>query len=89
MVAFSSIATNLVPGTDANGFASDVYLRNIVDQTTIRVSVSSTGVQGNGGNLLPAISGDGQHVGFVADSTNLIPADTNGATDIFVRDLAR
>ncbi len=89
VVAFSSIATNLVPGTDANGFASDVYLRNIVDQTTIRVSVSSTGVQGNGGNLLPALSGDGQHVGFVADSTNLIPADTNGATDIFVRDLAR
>lgn len=86
MVAFSSIATNLVPGTDANGFVSDVYLRDMVHETTTRVSVSSSGSQGNGNNTLPAISGDGQHVGFVADSTNLIPGDTNGATDVFVRD---
>ena len=54
MVAFSSIATNLVPGTDANGFASDVYLHSMVDQTTTRVSVSTTGVQGNTNSILPA-----------------------------------
>ena len=34
----------------------------------------------------PAISADGRFVAFRSDATNLVPGDTNGATDVFVRD---
>ena len=33
-----------------------------------------------------SISGDGRFVAFESDATNLVPGDTNGATDVFVRD---
>jgi hypothetical protein len=52
-----------------------------------RVSVGPGGVQGNGeSNFLPAISADGRFVAFISSATNLVPADTNGAADVFVRD---
>ena len=55
--------------------------------TTERVSVSSGGAQGNDGSYFdPAISADGRFVAFTSDATNLVPGDTNGAADIFVRD---
>jgi hypothetical protein len=56
---------------------------------TERVSVSSGGVQGNGNSShfgTPAISADGRFVAFKSDATNLVPGDTNNASDIFVRD---
>jgi hypothetical protein len=34
----------------------------------------------------PEISGDGGFVAFPSRATNLMPDDTNGAIDIFVRD---
>ena len=34
----------------------------------------------------PAISADGRFVAFNSDATNLVPGDTNGARDVFVRD---
>ena len=49
-------------------------------------SVSSTGVQGDRDSELPAVSADGRFVAFASFSDNLIPGDTNGAADIFVRD---
>ena len=33
-----------------------------------------------------AISSDGRHVAFSSDAADLVPGDTNGVTDIFVRD---
>src|SRR5689334_10799474 len=54
--------------------------------STERVSVSSTGQQGNGGSGGPAISADGRFVAFESEATNLVPGDTNGAEDVFVRD---
>jgi Tol biopolymer transport system component len=38
----------------------------------------------NGG---PSISANGRYVAFFSDATNLVPHDTNGVGDIFVRDL--
>jgi len=55
---------------------------------TERVSVSSTGGQGDGdssGDALPAISGDGRYVAFDSLATNLVPGDTNGFLDMFAR----
>src|SRR5438046_2190591 len=55
-------------------------------QTTERVSVASGGTEGNGASLGSALSADGRLVAFQSDATNLVVGDTNGATDVFVRD---
>ena len=34
------------------------------------------------------LSGDGRFVVFASDASNLVAGDTNGSTDVFVRDLA-
>jgi Tol biopolymer transport system component len=84
LVAFSSGASNLVPG-DTNG-TSDVFVRDRVAQVTRRISVGPGGQQANGGSHSPAISADGRFVAFVSRASNLVAGDTNGASDVFVRD---
>jgi len=85
-VAFQSRATNLVPG-DTNIYGStDVFVRDTIAGTTERVSVSSTGEQGNNGSRVGAISADGRFVAFDSSADNLVPEDTNGMQDVFVRD---
>ena len=84
-VLFDSTASNLVPG-DTNG-AQDVFVRDLKTATTERVSVSSTGAQGNDGSGLASISADGQVVAFASPATNLVPGDTNGVSDVFVHNL--
>ena len=54
---------------------------------TTRISVQSNGTQGNGSSAIPAISGNGLFVVFESDAANLVTGDSNGNTDIFVRDL--
>jgi Tol biopolymer transport system component len=83
-VAFQSTATNLVAG-DTNGF-SDIFVHDRKTGKTRRVSVSSTGAEANGASLASAISANGRYVAFVSDATNLVAGDTNGVSDIFVRD---
>jgi Tol biopolymer transport system component len=83
-VAFWSEATNIVSG-DSNG-AWDVFVRDRVAGTTELVSVSSRGVQGNGASGAPAISADGRFIVFESGADNLVPGDSNGKADIFVRD---
>lgn len=85
ITAFTSEATNLVPD-DTNGVA-DVFIHDAVTGQTTRVSVASDGSQGTGGSSRnPVLSADGRYVVFESDATNLAAADTNGLTDIFVRD---
>src|SRR6266496_306683 len=84
VVAFDSAATNLVGG-DTNG-ALDVFRRDRSSGRTERVSVSSKGREGNGGSAGPAVSDDGRFVAFDSSASNLVPGDTNGRTDVFVRD---
>ena len=83
-VAFGSDATNLVTG-DTNA-VSDAFVYDRVTGTTERVSVSSAGAEANGASFAPAISADGRFVAFPSEATNLVPGDTNGVTDVFVRD---
>jgi Tol biopolymer transport system component len=82
-VAFDSSATNLVPG-DHNG-VEDVFVRDLQTGVTRRVSVGTGGV-GNGDSSRPSLSAGGRYVAFVSDATNLVTGDTNGFTDVFVRD---
>src|SRR5260221_597397 len=83
-VAFQSDADNLVAG-DTNG-VQDVFLRDRRSGTTERVSLDSAGTQGNYSSYYPSISTDGRFVAFASGATNLVPGDTNGAQDVFVRD---
>lgn len=87
-VAFSSASTNLVAG-DTNG-ALDVFVRDVDAHATVRVSVKSDGSQATGGTAFSeyyvAVSGDGRFVAFESSQTDLVPSDTNGYSDIFVRD---
>jgi Tol biopolymer transport system component len=84
-VVFHSAATNLVPG-DSNG-KLDVFIRDRQAGTTARVSVSSSGSQGNGGSEDGKITPDGRYVAFESLASNFVGGDTNGQIDVFVRDL--
>jgi hypothetical protein len=49
--------------------------------------VNNDGVGGDNESRAAAISGDGLHVAFGSWATNLVPGDTNGHGDTFVRNL--
>ena len=83
-VAFASDATNLVKG-DKNG-VTDIFVRDLAKRTTKRVSVSSTGVEGNKASYWPFISSDGRFVTFTSEANNLDASDNNGVGDVFVHD---
>src|SRR6266850_5202556 len=55
-------------------------------QVNQRVSIDSRGAQANDSSAWQSISGDGRYVAFISWATNLVPGDTNGTNDIFVRD---
>lgn len=89
-VAFVSEATNLMdpkllPADRSVG--RNVYVRDLKSGTTELVSISDDGrsidrqVVGT-----PDISADGRFVVWASDNTSLVDGDTNGRTDIFLRD---
>ena len=83
-VVFSSFADDLGP-VDTNGNA-DVYLLDRSTGSMDLVSVSSSGAQGDGLSTDASVSADGRYVAFLTFATNLAPNDTNGASDVLVRD---
>jgi hypothetical protein len=83
-IAFYSNASNLV--TSDTNTASDIFVRDRVYGTTVRVSVASNGTQGNSGSRSPNISADGRYVVFSSGASNLVAGDTNGSEDVFVHD---
>jgi Tol biopolymer transport system component len=86
-VAFSSGASNLVPG-DTND-ADDVFVHDRTTGRTTRVSLDSRGRQTNRGSesTAPAITVHGRYVVFMSNASNLVVHDTNNLADVFVRDL--
>ena len=86
-VALESFASDLVTNNDANG-VSDVFVRDIQTGTTTLVSVNRFGTStGNGYSNLPLISTDGRFVAFDSNASDLVAKDTNGAPNVFVRDM--
>jgi Tol biopolymer transport system component len=83
-VAFDSEATNLISG-DTNGHR-DVLVWDRDSGQAIRLSLSSTGAEGDGDSGQPSISADGRHVAFTSDASNLVTGDDNGMADCFVVD---
>ncbi len=84
-VVFKSLADNLVP--DDNNGAFDVFRRDRLTGTTVRVSVSSNGGDALGSSENPSLSEDGRFVAFQSDAWNIVAGDDNGFIDIFVRDM--
>jgi Tol biopolymer transport system component len=84
-VAFEGVADNLVSG-DTNG-KIDIFVKDMATGITTCVSTDSQGNVGNSGSFASNISNDGRYVGFQSYATNLVPGDTNGVVDAFVKDL--
>jgi Tol biopolymer transport system component len=77
---------NACTSTDACVAGTCVGSGNVCTGTTERVSVSTTGVEGNRASAGPSISADGRVVAFDSLATNLAAGDTNGKRDVFVHD---
>jgi Tol biopolymer transport system component len=89
-VAFSSRADNLLAnGADTNE-AEDAFVFDRVTGKTTLVSAVSPGVPANGASTAPLLSADGRWVGYTSEATNLAGRrrDTNGLSDVFLRDTA-
>ena len=83
-IVFNSRASNLVPG-DTNGM-SDIFIHDMHTRQTMRVSVDSNGIQGNGDSYRPVVTADGRYIAFDSNASNLVDGDTNGVGDVFVHD---
>jgi hypothetical protein len=79
-VVFVTDATNLASG--ASGPSAKVLLRSPSGALS-RVDVALSG-EADGASANPQISGDGTTVVFQSSASNLVSADTNETTDIFV-----
>ena len=66
--------------------AQGIFVRDRKAGLTRRVSGGRGGVQSNNPSSGPATSADGRFIAFLSFATNLVPRDTNDATDAFVRD---
>jgi Tol biopolymer transport system component len=86
-VAFTSLASNLV-ASDGNN-TRDVFVRDLGAGTTTIVSVDTTNSQsGNDESGSLDFSPDGNLIAFQSFASNLVPQDSNGRRDLFVRDLS-
>lgn len=84
-VAFISTATNLISG-DTNGTA-DIFRKDLQTGTVVRVNTDGAQGQVSGGASAPAISADGNWIAFSSLSNQLVSGDSNGAWDIFLKNV--
>ena len=89
-VAFSAPDGNLT-ANDTNQFL-DVFLRDVVNGITTRISAPAPGVisaPGSGVSFIPqgSLSTNGRWLLFTSAAEDLVPNDGNGLEDVFVRDL--
>ncbi len=82
-IVFDTAATNLADDEDNE---TDIFLRDILLNTTTRISIGRSGADASGSSSRPSISGDGRYVVFESNADNLILGDTNSAADIFLLD---
>lgn len=77
----------LVPdGSAPNSAYTQVYLRDRLADTTLRVGLRDDGARANGFAGTASISADGRQVAFLSGATDMVAGDTDGgASDLFVR----
>jgi Tol biopolymer transport system component len=88
-VAFNSLASNLAPGDDKANDILDVFVRDLRAGTTTIASVGAAGQHGADSSSVSgtAFSGDDRVLAFSSFAGNLVPGDTNGTADAFLREL--
>ena len=85
-VAFSSTAADLVDPAIGSRYLN-VFLRDRLTGHISLISVATNGATGGDENsVAAAVSADGRFVAFESAAGNLAPNDTNGVSDIFLRD---
>ncbi len=85
-VVFVSAATNLVsPGGATNGH-TNIWVRDLVLNTTTRLTVADGGGPPDGPSGAPAVSSTGQFVAFESRATNLLAGLSPTVTQVYVRD---
>lgn len=86
---FTSEASDII-SNDANGKADIFFSTFGVGHsfTTERVSVGPDGLEADGASSEPFVSNDGRYVVFTSEASNLVSIDSNGVSDIFLRDRA-
>jgi Tol biopolymer transport system component len=86
-VAFSTAAANL-SAEDADPVA-DVFMRDLRGNTTTLVSraAGAAGVPGTSASGAPSVSSTGRYVAFSSAADELSPADGDGWTNVFRRDV--
>src|SRR6185369_15674593 len=84
-VAFLSDSPDLVVG-DTNGRV-DGFLHDRFTGTTVRVSLGDAGAPGDGDCTGLSLTPDLRFAVFTSLADDLVPGDTNGRQDVFVRDL--
>lgn len=85
-VAFRSNSSDLVD-QDKNNVA-DIFVHDRQTKQTRRISVASDGTESNADSFAPSISENGRFVAFASSVSNLVIGDANGASDIFIHELA-
>ncbi len=80
------------PSINADGryvaFASgNIFLKDMVTGNLTVISKNNAGVEGNSISSSPSMSADGRYITFSSLATNLVPNDTNGRADAFVKDV--
>jgi hypothetical protein len=83
-VLFLSFATNLLPGGSNE---QHIYVHDRQLLKTVQVDGGRGGAIANGLSYGGSLSADGRRAAFYSDSSNLVPNDSNGKLDVFVRDL--
>ncbi|WP_118135078.1 M10 family metallopeptidase C-terminal domain-containing protein [Oceanicella sp. SM1341] len=86
-IAFTSYADTLVPGDDEGQL--DIFVRDMARGETRRLTELRTGTGANGDSGAAELSANGRFAVFQTEATNLAARDGNGASDIFLADLAR
>ena len=86
-VVFAGDPKDMLPGVVSH--VMNVLLRDRFTGTTAALSTTPSGELGSSGvSYFPAMSGDGTVVAFVSYAGDLVPGDTNGRSEVFVRDLS-
>ena len=62
-------------------------MRDTVAGTTSLISISAQGQASNSYSAYSTMTPDGRYVAFSSYASNLVPNDTNGYFDVFVRDV--
>lgn len=87
-VVFSSTASDLA-AEPIKSASMNVFLRRPGEPGTVMVSVAADGSGGgNGRSSFAQFAGSTNQIVFASTASNLVPGDTNGVEDVFLRDLS-